>query len=141
MGFGDLDLKRHGTNTVLGIYIFLSTTLIFFAFNNFYSLHEDFNNIKEKKNFIEKIQTLTKLQELDTGNGVKMDSFILAVLEQTGVVNREKDIEPWIQVYGFYCVFFYYFVGFYCLFWSFIWVLFYFGWVLFNYFCSNLVGL
>ena len=101
MGFGDLDLKRHGTNTVLGIYIFLSTTLIFFAFNNFYSLHEDFNNIKEKKNFIEKIQTLTKLQELDTGNGVPIDTFILAVLEQTGVVNREKDIEPWIQVYGF----------------------------------------
>lgn len=98
IGYGDLDLKRNGTNAVLAIYIVLSTTLIFFAFNNFRTLHEDFQKIKEAAKLTEKKQTLAKLKELDTGNGVPMDTFILAVLEQLGTLNRARDIEPWIKV-------------------------------------------
>lgn len=98
VGFGDLDLRRGGTNVVLGIYIMLSTTLIFFAFNNFSTLHEEFRQIKQSAALAEKRQTLAKLKELDTGNGVTMDTFILAVLEQTGTIDRKKDIEPWIRV-------------------------------------------
>jgi hypothetical protein len=101
IGFGDLDLRRGGTNVVLGIYIILSTTLIFLAFNHFSTLHEDFKRIKEVATLAEKRQTLLKLKELDTGNGVPMDTFILAVLEQIGTVDREKDIEPWIRVGNF----------------------------------------
>jgi hypothetical protein len=98
IGFGDMDLRRGGTNVVLGIYIITSTTLIFFAFNHFSTLHEDFKRIKEVATLAEKRQTLLKLKELDTGRGVPMDTFILAVLEQIGTVDREKDIEPWIRV-------------------------------------------
>lgn len=101
IGFGDLNLRRGGTNIVLGIYIMLSTTLIFFAFNNFSTLHEEFRHIKKSAALAEKCQTLAKLKELDTGNGVPMDTFLLAVLEQTGVVDRQKDIEPWIRVSQF----------------------------------------
>jgi hypothetical protein len=98
IGFGDMDLRAGGTNVVLGIYIILSTTLIFFAFNHFSTLHEDFKRIKEVAALAEKRQALQKLKELDTGRGVTMDTFILAVLEQIGTVDREKDIEPWIRV-------------------------------------------
>ena len=98
VGFGDMQLKHDGTNAVLMIYILLSTTLVFFAFNNFSELHEDFKKVKEAADFAERKQTLAKLKELDTGDGVPMDTFILAVLEQLGTIDRERDIEPWIKV-------------------------------------------
>jgi ferredoxin-like protein FixX len=43
-------------------------------------------------------QTLDCLKELDKGDGVARDTFVLAVLEQLGILNRENDIEPWIKV-------------------------------------------
>lgn len=100
IGFGDLDLKRNGTDTVLGIYVMLSTTLIFFAFNNFTTLHEEFHHLKQCAELAERRQTLMKLKELDTGDGVPMDTFVLAVLEQLGKIDRKNDIEPWMAVSG-----------------------------------------
>jgi hypothetical protein len=98
IGFGDLDLRRGGTDAVLAIYVMLSTTLIFFAFNNFNTLHEEFRHLKQSTELAEKRQTLMKLKELDKGDGVPMDTFVLAVLEQLGVLDRSKDIEPWVRV-------------------------------------------
>lgn len=69
-----------------------------FAFNNFKHLHEDFQRVKEAAEFAKRKKTLAKIKELDTGNGVPMDTFLLAVLEQLGVLDRERDLEPWIKV-------------------------------------------
>lgn len=99
IGYGDLQLQGHdGTNWVLGFYIMLSTTLLVFAFNNFRTLHEEFSKIKATARFTERKQTLDKLKELDQGQGVPMDKFILAVLVQLGQLNQANDIDPWIKV-------------------------------------------
>eukprot|EP01032_Pedospumella_encystans_P024695 gene24695-27918_t len=93
-----MQLQGHdGTNWVLGFYIMLSTTLLVFAFNNFRTLHEDFRKIKATAKFAERKQTLDKLKELDKGQGVPMDKFILAVLVQLGKLDQANDIEPWIK--------------------------------------------
>jgi len=99
IGYGDMNLQGHdGTNWVLGFYIMLSTTLLVFAFNNFRTLHEDFRKIKAIALFAERKQTLDKLKELDKGQGVQMDKFILAVLVQLGKLDQASDIDPWMKV-------------------------------------------
>lgn len=101
VGYGDMDLGRNGTNWVLAIYILLSTTLLCFAFNHFRTLNDEFSKLKERARFAERKQTLAKLKELDRGEGVPMDKFILAVLVQLGKLDQKGDIDPWIKV----CVF------------------------------------
>ena len=98
IGYGDMNLKAGGTNIVLGIYIMLSTTLLFFAFGHFRTLHEEFVKLKEVAKFTERKQTLVKLKELDKGDGVPMDKFVLAVLVQLGKLDQQRDIDPWIKV-------------------------------------------
>jgi hypothetical protein len=101
IGYGDMVLKHNGTNAVLMVYILSSTVLVFFAVNNFRTLHEDFSKLKESIKMAEKKKALAILRELDTGKGVPMDTFILAVLEQLGTLDRARDIEPWVQVREF----------------------------------------
>jgi len=99
IGYGDLTFTQgSGANYVLGFYMILSTTLLVFAFNNFRTLHEEFRKIKNMAKYTEKKQTLAKLKELDQGQGVPMDKFVLAVLVQLGKLDQAKDIDPWIKV-------------------------------------------
>lgn len=98
MGFGDVPLKRIQSQQLIGFYIIFSTVLMTFAFNNFKNLSEDFQRLKEAAEFAKRKKTLAKIKELDTGNGVPMDAFLLAVLEQLGVLDRERDLDPWIKV-------------------------------------------
>jgi hypothetical protein len=98
VGFGDVPLKRYQSQQLLGCYIIFSTVLMTFAFNNFKNLQADIQRVKEAAEFAKRKKTLAKIKELDTGNGVPMDAFLLAVLEQLGVLDRERDIEPWIKV-------------------------------------------
>lgn len=105
IGYGDMNLKAGGTNIVLGIYIMFSTTLLFFAFGHFRTLHEEFVKLKEVAKFTERKQTLVKLKELDKGEGVPMDKFVLAVLVQLGRLDQQRDIDPWIKVWLSCCIF------------------------------------
>ena len=69
-----------------------------FAIRNVRSLYRERKQLKKSLEFAEKQQTLDKLKLLDTGSGVPRDTFILAVLEQLGVLDRDTDIQPWIEV-------------------------------------------
>jgi len=79
-------------------YTFSSTIMMAFAIRNVRSLYRERKQLKRSLEFAEKQQTLDKLKLLDTGNGVPRDTFILAVLEQLGVLDRDTDIQPWIEV-------------------------------------------
>lgn len=79
-------------------YTFFSTILMAFAIRSLRSLYRERKQLKKSLEFAEKQQTLDKLNLLDTGNGVPRDTFILAVLEQLGVLDRDTDIQPWIEV-------------------------------------------
>ena len=98
MGFGDVSLKTEYSRQLIGLYIVISTVLMTFAFNNFKTLTADFERLKETAEFAKRKKTLAKIKELDTGEGVALEPFLLAVLEQLGVLDRERDLEPWIKV-------------------------------------------
>jgi hypothetical protein len=98
VGYGDVPLSQHGTHVLVGVYTFLSTILLAFAISNLSSVLRERSRIKKILKIAQRKQTLDRLKELDTGNGVAKDTFVLAVLEQLGVLDRERDILPWIKV-------------------------------------------
>jgi hypothetical protein len=98
VGYGDVPLSQHGTHVLVGVYTFLSTILLAFAISNLSSVLRERSRIKKILKIAQRKQTLDRLKELDTGNGVAKDTFVLAVLEQLGVLDRERDIIPWIKV-------------------------------------------
>ena len=98
VGYGDVPLDQGGTHIFVEVYTFFSTILLAFAISNLQGIHKERKNLKKALLFAERKQTLDRIKMLDTGNGVPRDTFILAVLEQIGVLNRENDIEPWLKV-------------------------------------------
>lgn len=98
VGYGDIPVNQGGSHNFIMLYTFFSTILMAFAISNLRSLHGERKQLKKALEFAEKQQTLDKLKLLDTGKGVPRDTYILAVLEQLGVVNHDIDIKPWIEV-------------------------------------------
>ena len=103
MGYGDIELNKDGSVAFIELYTFFSTILLAFAIRNVRNVHLERKQLKKKLEFAERQQTLDQLKLLDTGNGVPRDTFILAVLEQLGVINHDADVLPWIQVRTFLC--------------------------------------
>lgn len=83
---------------MVGIYVFLSVILLAFAIANITDIYQERKRLGKMLAVAQRMQTLDKLKELDTGHGVPRDTFVLAVLEQLGVLDRENDILPWIKV-------------------------------------------
>ena len=98
MGYGDIPLTQDGTHIAVGIYTFLSTILLAFAISNVTDIYREKKKLAKMLAIAERKQTLSCLRELDLGQGVPRDTFILAVLEQLGILSRENDIEPWLKV-------------------------------------------
>lgn len=98
MGYGDIPLHQGGTHVFVEVYTFFSTILLAFAIGNLHGIYKEKKALKKALLVAERKQTLAKIKLLDTGNGVPRDTFILAVLEQLGTINRETDIEPWVKV-------------------------------------------
>ena len=47
-----------------------------------------------------KRQSLEFMADMDRGQGVTRAEFLLAILEQQGVIDAKRDIEPWDEVSG-----------------------------------------
>lgn len=54
--------------------------------------------ILQKEEILLKRRELQFLVDLDKGDGVSEEQFVLAILEHIGVLNRDKDILPWVEV-------------------------------------------
>lgn len=80
------------------------------AFNNFKTLSAELQKLKEAAQFAKRKKALAKIKELDKGDGVGLEVFLLAVLEQLGTLDRERDLDPWIKVSSFFPLLFFYFV-------------------------------
>lgn len=61
--------------------------------------------LDEDEKRTKKRRSLEFLVEMDRGAGVSRAEFLLAILEQQGVIDAERDIEPWNEVN--YCVTYY----------------------------------
>jgi hypothetical protein len=69
-----------------------------FAITNIADTHQERKHLKKMLALAERRQALGKIVDLDAGDGVRRDTFVLAVLEQLGVLDRDLDIIPWIKV-------------------------------------------
>lgn len=98
MGYGDIPLNQGATRIFVELYTFFSTILLAFAISNLHGIYQEKKALKKALMVAERKQALGHIKMLDTGNGVARDTFILAVLEQLGKIDRENDIEPWIKV-------------------------------------------
>ena len=104
MGYGDLQLNHGYSNVFLVFYIVFSTILLAYGFNNLQNLKDEQEKLRKAHEFTRKKQTLSKIKDLDKGNGVPQDTFVLAVLEHLGVIDHDKDVEPWIKVCNIFVV-------------------------------------
>jgi hypothetical protein len=69
-----------------------------FAITNIADNHQERKHLKKMLALAERRQALGKIVDLDAGDGVRRDTFVLAVLEQLDVLDRDVDIIPWIKV-------------------------------------------
>ena len=88
-----------GSHILVGVYTFFSTILLAFGISNVFNILAERKRLRKAEAIAEKKMTLEQIKMLDTGHGVPRDTFILAVLERIGVLDRERDLEPWIKVY------------------------------------------
>eukprot|EP01032_Pedospumella_encystans_P016915 gene16915-19278_t len=104
VGYGDIPLNDHGTHIFVETYTFFSTILLAFAISNLSTIYKEKQYLENALAIAERKQTLDRLKLLDTGNGVPRDTFVLAALEQLGVISHDRDVEPWLQKFAEYDV-------------------------------------
>ena len=101
MGFGDLPLNADNIqemNVIMIVYITISTVVFAFGFNTFVTIREEQKQLRNSAEIMLKHKDLGFIAELDKGDGVREEQFILAVLCHVGVLDFEKNIKPWQEV-------------------------------------------
>lgn len=98
MGYGDLTVNNYKTLSYLSFYIVFSTFLAAFTLNTYQVLREEKKEVKRLQERLQRQKDMSFLMKLDKGNGVSQAEFILASLDHIGVLDRQRDIEPWITV-------------------------------------------
>ena len=69
-----------------------------FAFSNLQVMKSGEESLTEEEVRISKRKTLEFMKDMDRGNGVTQSEFLLAILEHEGVIDRARNITPWIEV-------------------------------------------
>lgn len=89
--------KQH-TRVFLCFYIVLSAGLVAYLFGNLHMLKAAIKVLNEDEARTKKRLSMEYMIQMDTGAGVTRPEFILAILEQQGLIDYEKDIVPWQEV-------------------------------------------
>jgi hypothetical protein len=82
----------------MGLYILLSAGLVTYAFSSLHLMKAGIKALNEDEERTLKRRELEFMMRLDTGSGVTQAEFILAILEQQGIIDARKDIGPWKEV-------------------------------------------
>ncbi len=98
VGYGDLNIKSGYSHVFIFLYIVFSITLFAFVARNIAILKVQQSQLELRKNMTRKRQQMGFLLELDKGQGVSEEQFILAVLLQLDGLKMDKDIQPWKKV-------------------------------------------
>jgi hypothetical protein len=98
VGYGDLTISHKGTHLFLAFYIIFSTVLLGFAIQNFQMIKSEEKYLKTVQKMKLKMKDLSFLSNLDSGDGISEEQFVLAMLSHLGTVKFDRDIQPWIEV-------------------------------------------
>ncbi len=97
MGYGDLSVSE-STEIFLCFYIIVSIVFVAYAIGRFTSVLDDQKRLKKRTELLKQMQSLDFIAELNDGQGVGKHEFVLAILGHLGVLDKEKDIDPWLEV-------------------------------------------
>ncbi len=97
MGFGELPISER-TRVFLCFYIIISIVLIAYAINSFNAVLVAQNTLRKRKLLLKQMQSLDFIADLNDGQGVRKHEFVLAVLSHLGVLDKERDVDPWMKV-------------------------------------------
>lgn len=80
------------------MFMLTSVTLTIVLVKNYETLRKIKRAILQKEDVLIKRRELQFLADLDKGEGISEEQFILAILQHIGTVDREKDVMPWVEV-------------------------------------------
>jgi len=98
VGYGDLAVDSDSSKTFLIFYIPLSVCVVAGALGSIAAINiEKAADEKKIANLTRKLD-FNMIREMDTdGDGVDKLEFLVAMLVQTGRVDKEEDIDPWLK--------------------------------------------
>jgi len=98
VGYGDLNMVKDTSRGFSVIYIFVSVVIVSFSIGSLASIHAESLAMKTKIQALTRPLNFQMLRDLDKDkNGVDKAEFLIEMLVQTGVADRENDIEPWLK--------------------------------------------
>lgn len=98
IGFGDIPEPKSHTRIFVCFYIILSAGSVAYLFGNLHILKAAIKVLNEDEVRAKKRLSMEYMIQMDNGTGVTRPEFILAILEQQGIIDYEKDIVPWQEV-------------------------------------------
>lgn len=105
VGYGDLTIQYKSSRIFLIFYIPVSVCIVAVAIGNFATISLEKAAEKKKLEFLRRKLDFTMIKEMDKdGDGVDRCEFLIAMLVQMGVCDKEKDIDPWLKVvFTYHC--------------------------------------
>jgi len=98
VGYGDLNMVKESSRGFSVFYIFVSVIVVSFSIGSLASSHAEHHAMEKKIDALTRPLDLHMLRELDQNNdGVDKLEFLIEMLVQTGVADRENDIQPWLD--------------------------------------------
>ena len=98
IGYGDLHLQKDSSLAFSIFYIIFSVVIVTASLGNISTAHFELESAKRKLENLRRKLDFTMIREMDLdGDGVDKLEFLMAMLVMNGLVDKEKDIDPWIQ--------------------------------------------
>lgn len=97
VGYGDLEPTAHGSKVFLIFFIPISVCVVAGVLGSIAAMKVEMEADRKKLENLNRKLDFNMIREMDTdGNGVDKCEFLVAMLVQTGVCDKENDIDPWL---------------------------------------------
>lgn len=98
VGYGDITVNEEGSKIFLILYIPFSVIIVAGAIGQVASIELEKKAEEKRLKLLSRKLDFDLLRELDTdGSGVDVNTFLIAMLQQTDKVDKKVDIDPWLK--------------------------------------------
>lgn len=98
VGYGDLNMVNQSSRLFSIFYIILSVVIVAAAIGNITTINFEIKTEKRRLENLNRKLDFSMIREMDKdGDGVDKCEFLVEMLLQSGLVDREHDIDPWLK--------------------------------------------
>jgi hypothetical protein len=98
VGYGDLDATNDSSKGFLIFFIPLAVCVVAGALGSLGAIAIEMEADRKKLESLNRKLDFNMIREMDTdGDGVDKCEFLVAMLVQTGICDKENDIDPWLK--------------------------------------------